>query len=184
METTNKEPWRGKDVGNRLSQSVHLRIKYSDLSVIQDAAAKENKPVLTYIREAAVEKAKKKQNFRKRNVSRAANQIYQGIGRRFSGCRNLRNNSGGGFSMAEKRHSESPNEFSKRKVSSAVQTNFKRHQPQSRSRKMKEMKKPARRGQMEKTLKMIAEIGKSMTIEELAKIGRTVRCPSRRLSSV
>lgn len=49
---------------------------------------------------------------------------------------------------------------------------------------MKEMKKPARRGQMEKTLKMIAEIGKSMTIEELAKIGRTVRCPSRRLSSV
>lgn len=60
METTNKEPWRGKDVGNRLSQSVHLRIKYSDLSVIQDAAAKENKPVLTYIREAAVEKAKNK----------------------------------------------------------------------------------------------------------------------------
>lgn len=49
---------------------------------------------------------------------------------------------------------------------------------------MKEMKKPARRGQMEKALKMIAEIGKSMTIEELAKIGRTVRCPSRRLSSV
>ena len=60
METTNKEPWRGKDVGNRLSQSVHLRIKYSDLSAIQDAAAKENKPVLTYIREAAVEKAKNK----------------------------------------------------------------------------------------------------------------------------
>ena len=60
METTNKEPWRGKDVGNRLSQSVHLRIKYSDLSVIQDAAAKENKPVLSYIREAAVEKAKNK----------------------------------------------------------------------------------------------------------------------------
>ena len=49
---------------------------------------------------------------------------------------------------------------------------------------MKEMKKPARGGQMEKTLKMIAEIGKSMTIEELAKIGRTGRCPSRRLSSV
>ena len=49
---------------------------------------------------------------------------------------------------------------------------------------MKEMKKPARSGQMEKTLKMIAEIGKSMAIEELAKIGRTVRCPSRRLSSV
>lgn len=49
---------------------------------------------------------------------------------------------------------------------------------------MKGMKKPARRGQMEKTLKMIAEIGKSMTIEELAKIGRTVRCPSRRSSSV
>ena len=48
METTNKEPWRGRDSGNRVSQSVHLRIKYSDLSAIQAAAAKENKPVLAY----------------------------------------------------------------------------------------------------------------------------------------
>lgn len=37
---------------------------------------------------------------------------------------------------------------------------------------MKEMKKPARGGQMEKTLKMIAEISKSMTIEELAAVSR------------
>ena len=37
---------------------------------------------------------------------------------------------------------------------------------------MKEMKKPARGGQMEKTLKMIAEIGKSMTIEELAALNQ------------
>lgn len=51
-------------------------------------------------------------------------------------------------------------------------------------KEMKKRQKPARSGQMEKTLKMIAEIGKSMTIEELAKIGRTSRCPSRRLSSV
>ena len=60
METTNEKPWRGRDSGNRVSQSVHLRIKYSDLSAIQAAAAKENKPVLAYIREAAVEKAKNK----------------------------------------------------------------------------------------------------------------------------
>jgi hypothetical protein len=37
---------------------------------------------------------------------------------------------------------------------------------------MTAMKKPARSGQMEKTLKMIAEIGKSMTVEELAAVSR------------
>ncbi|HGO7017164.1 TPA: hypothetical protein ACLAL7_000752 [Neisseria meningitidis] len=36
---------------------------------------------------------------------------------------------------------------------------------------MTAMEKSARSGQMEKTLKMIAEIGKSMTIEELAAAG-------------
>lgn len=45
-------------------------------------------------------------------------------------------------------------------------------QPELRNRKMKAMKKPARSGQMEKTLKMIAEIGKSMTIEELAAVSQ------------
>ena len=35
-----------------------------------------------------------------------------------------------------------------------------------------EQKPPAQGGQMEKTLKMIAEIGKSMTIEELAAVSQ------------
>lgn len=41
-----------------VSQAVNLRIRYEDMNLIRDAAAKMTLPMATFIRLAAVEKAK------------------------------------------------------------------------------------------------------------------------------